>query len=502
MLSTRRVPDLIRDRLTPRVGQVAGALVVLVILLIPALLLARGYFPTDDCLRHAAKAVDGRPWAEILVLRPGILEDPHTTWHGLLRCVHLATDCGVEGLILLTVAGLFALVLLAPLPWLRAPEAWLGAWVFAWISGGGQMRLLLGRPFLVAMGCLVFLMTLWTRDHARGPARRWWLTLALFCAAALFHGSWYLLALIPLAFLLAQRWREARGLLLAWICGSLLAGVLTGHPIAFLGGQLLHMRHAMAPLATAGPMVTEFAPSMGSGAMGMLLLGFLCFKLGGEREGTLLGDPIFLLALVGWLLGLQVQRFWVDWGLPCAVLWLAFELEPRVLRFGSRAPVGRLVLAAGTCLAALLLVTTADDRRWSERTHENSIVTDRPELRGWLPGDGGILYAAHMAIFYDTFYRNPHAPWRYILGFEPAMMPDEDRATFQKVVTEYDNPAAFRPWLAKMRPVDRLAYFSGPSPRALFPGLQWYPVGRNIWLGRLPSPLSSPGAAVRVPSNP
>ena len=487
MNALRRLADQTRATLTARADLLIVALVVQAIILLPVLLLARGYFPTDDCLRHAAKAVDGRPWAEILVLRPGFMADPHAAWHGLLRAVHLATGWEADGLVMLTVAFLSILVLLAPLPWLKAPEAWLSAWVFAWISVSGQARLLLGRPLLVAMAALITILALWTRGDGSRPVLRWWVTLGLFGMAALFHGSWYLLALIPFAFILGRRWKEARSLLLAWCCGCLLAAILTGHPVDFLGGQLLHMRHALAPLGTTGPMASEFLPSQGSGVLGWLLLGALFFNLGGDREDRLLKDPVFLLALVGWLLGLQVVRFWSDWGMPCTVLWLAFELEPRLLRMGRRAPLARLGLAAGVALAALLVVTNKDDRVWAERTHENSIVLDRPDLQGWLPGEGGILYAANMAIFYDTYYRNPHARWRYILGFEPALMPADDLATFQRIVAgNYDNPAAFAPWLAKMRPIDRLAYFSSGSPQGLFPGLRWHLVGRDVWLGRKP----------------
>jgi len=475
----RTFMDELRAALAARAGLLVWVLVIQAVILLPALLLAKGYYPTDDCLRHAAKAVDGRPWAEILVLRPGILDDPHAAWHGLLRLVHLATGLGAEGLVMVTVAFLFAFVLLGPLPWMKAPEAWLGAWVLAWIAGGGQMRLLLGRPFLVAMACLVTLMALWTRGSL-GPRVRWLLTVALFCAGALLHGSWYLLVMIPAAFLLARRYREAGSLFLGWAGGCVLAAALTGHPLQFLGGQLVHLVHAVGPLASDGLVVTELSPSMGGGLLGILLLAALFLGLGDERE-DLLRDPVFILALLGWLLGLKVVRFWSDWGYPCAVLWLAFRLEPRL---HAVAPIRRLVLAAGICVAAVLLVTGADERRWAERTHDNSIVADRPELQGWLPGDGATLYAANMGIFYDTYYRNPHARWRYILGFEPSMMPPDDLATYQTIVRNYDNPEAWRPWLLKMGPEDRLAYFSATHPGALFPGLQWRPVGRNVWLGR------------------
>ena len=50
-------------------------------------ILALGYLPYDDALRHAAKAVSGRPWSEILLLRPGFDLDSNPGWHAFLaRC--------------------------------------------------------------------------------------------------------------------------------------------------------------------------------------------------------------------------------------------------------------------------------------------------------------------------------------------------------------------------------------------------------------------------------
>src|SRR5215469_3644779 len=49
-----------------------------------------GYLPPDDALRHSAKAVSGKPWSEILVLRPGFEMDPYPGWHAILGAVHHA----------------------------------------------------------------------------------------------------------------------------------------------------------------------------------------------------------------------------------------------------------------------------------------------------------------------------------------------------------------------------------------------------------------------------
>ena len=54
-------------------------------------------------------------------------------------------------------------------------------------------------------------------------------------------------------------------------------------------------------------------------------------------------------------------------------------------------------------------------------------------MQGWLPEPGGIFYSAQMGFFYNTFYRNPQAEWRYILGLEPALMPEDDLKIYRDI---------------------------------------------------------------------
>ena len=47
------------------------------------------------------------------------------------------------------------------------------------------------------------------------------------------------------------------------------------------------------------------------------------------------------------------------------------------------------------------------------------LTQDNPDLNGWLPDQGGIFYTADMTLFFQTFFKNPQANWRYSVGFEP-----------------------------------------------------------------------------------
>ncbi len=66
-----------------------GRVVVLLLLYIPLKVIGYGYLPADDALRHAAKAVSGKSWQEILVLGPAFHFDPNWGWHWLLEKIHL-----------------------------------------------------------------------------------------------------------------------------------------------------------------------------------------------------------------------------------------------------------------------------------------------------------------------------------------------------------------------------------------------------------------------------
>jgi hypothetical protein len=88
-----------------------------------------------------------------------------------------------------------------------------------------------------------------------------------------------------------------------------------------------------------------------------------------------------------------------------------------------------------------------------------------------------------MRIFYQMFYRRPDAPWRYVVGFEPGIMPREDLLVYRDIL-KARTPQAFAPWVGKMRPPDRLVIRSvgvGPPP---IEGLEWHHLGGEIWSGR------------------
>jgi hypothetical protein len=108
-----------------------------------------------------------------------------------------------------------------------------------------------------------------------------------------------------------------------------------------------------------------------------------------------------------------------------------------------------------------------------------------------VPEPGGVLYNLDLTVFYQTFFRNPRADWRYALGFEPALMRAEDRAVYQELCRTLNAVRACAPWVRKMALEDRLVLLGGPETRPAIPELEWAYAASNTWVGRLPRVLGS-----------
>jgi len=101
------------------------------------------------------------------------------------------------------------------------------------------------------------------------------------------------------------------------------------------------------------------------------------------------------------------------------------------------------VFITGGLAASLFLATTTDrDNRWTWNLTAEYLTADNPELAGWLPDKGGILYSPDMLLFYETFFKNPTADWRYAVGFEPSMMLPEDLEVLRKAQWNFGDSRA------------------------------------------------------------
>jgi hypothetical protein len=479
---------------------------VVTIIFVPFKIISLGFLPMDDALRHAAKAVSGKAWQDILVMRPDFTIDPSPGWQQILEWVNHAawvrnwSDGPGEALVLFSVASLMLLVTLCALPWLRRPEAWLGALLVAAVFAPAcTTRLMRGRPYILTDFVVMTILLLWSRretdsapeDPPRDVPGRAALifTPLLVAASAWIHGSWYMLVLPGAAILFAGYWRSALAYGVCWLAGSFLGCALTGHPWEFLLQSIRHMFGVFGNSVLNRQLESEFYPSDGETPAVLFVIALLLWRVVANRwHPRQLCNPIFVMMVLGWVLGLKMRRFWWDYGTPAFILWVAFELQDQMEGRLALDSVKRLFATVALAAGFFLGFTSDRDGRWTQNLTTEFLRADDPTLAGWLPDPGGIIYNSDMDVFFETFYQNPTAPWRYVLGFEPGLMLPDDLAVLRKAQWNFGDSRAYEPWAEKMRPQDRLIIRATGGSHPNLPLLEWKYAATEIWIGRLPRP--------------
>jgi hypothetical protein len=467
---------------------------IFVILFIPLQIINKGFLPNDDALRFAAKAVSGKTWQQILVMRNGFTLDPNPGWQAFLQWLHDCWGCGSGLLLIFSVVFLMALVMCCALPWFRRPEAWLAALLTASLFVPNcATRFARGRPYLVTDAVLITLLLLWSREEGDKPHRLTLvLTTVLVAASVWIEGAWYLLVLPGVATLFARMWRLAFWYGGCWLTGSFLGSTLTGHPWGFLVQAVRHLFDAFGYNTSSIELAGEFYASAG-GIDAILVVAVLLLwrAISPSWSPRVVLNPIFMMMVLGWLLGLEIRRFWWDWGIPALMIWVALELQSHMERYIPSDSTKRLLITLLLAVGTFFGFTADRDSRWTQDMTKDYqyLNPTNPSVAEWLPGPGGIVYNSDMEIFYQMFFRYPTAPWRYVLGFEPGLMRPEDLAVRDKVQLDYfSNVNDYKPWVDKMRPEDRLIIHmnmtSANGPPNL-PQLEWKYAGANLWIGRL-----------------
>ena len=462
-------------------------LVALVLLAIPLKIFGYGFLPGDDALRHVAKAVSGKSWPEILVLGDSFKIDHNFGWHALLGLLHRALHWNAETLVIFSVVALFLAVNGAMLPWLKRPEAWLVALLGAMIVSDVPQRFMLGRPFILTS---TVLMTILFAVQKSKPGLKIFLLFAALIAGCTFvHGVWYLWTLPVAAFFFAGRFRWAALFLGAWAAGVFFSALLTGHPADYLAQPLLMAAGAVGRHATIRTEAVELQPFNGEILAVIFLGAVVALRIFLKPAGALpfAKNPAFWLVCGCWILGFRISRFWEDWGWPALMVLIATEVEFLLLAKFAADSLRRLLLVIILALATFLAVTSDLGSRWTHNlTWQFLSVAEHPELAGWMPETGGVLYTADRDIFYQTFFKNPAGGWRYIISYEPAQMPAEDFETYHKILWNAGDAKAYAPWVEKMKVADRLVIRGNGGERPNLPELEWNYGVSGLWIGRTP----------------
>ncbi len=484
-----RLNDLLRRR-HERIPLLATLLAAGVFLAICFAILAGGYMPTDDANRHAAKIVSGKSWAEILVVRDDFLIDTQPGWHCLLGWMHRLAGLDAEGLVIFSVVAIFLLVTIVPMLLLqRRAEAWLLAYLALAVASNFHIRFMLGRPFMFTVLNTMVMLMLWRRlDAERAPRGVLLALVGLTALCTWMHATTWFLYLLPVgAYALVGRWRAGTRLGIAVAVGVLAGVCLTGHPGELLFGMPRQVFASMGQSLLPEMRVTELQPT--PFPLLALLLAALLPLFRRAITGSF-GDawrqPALALALGGAVLGQVAARFWCDWGMIALLVWNADQAADLL---DQAVPVDsgrRLATTAAAGIALFIAFVHGPGAYWRDSfrldywRHE----TAEADERQWFPEPGGIVYSPTMDVFYRCFYANPTAPWRYQLGFEPSLMPEDDLQTYQRILWNQGDVEALAPWLAKMRPEDRLVLAQAGRPP--LPQLEWHLAVRRLWVGRLP----------------
>lgn len=448
--------------------------------------ISHGYMPTDDALCHAAKTVSGKSWGEILVLRPEITMDNHVGWYRVLEFIYKMTGCSADNLVVFSVVFFFILFCIVPIFFLQRPEAWLITLLIVVVANFLLIqRIFLGRPFIFTMAVVVFLEFIWPRFKSKPLP---WLSMIiltiLIALATWIHCLWYMFALPALCFFIAREWRAGVVVSLCAIAGVAIGMLLTGHPVQFFYQTLYHFVHTLGDHTLAKQLVPELQPFNGDNIViiaVLCMLGWRVFR--NSWDPKVIYTPVFVLIVLSWVLGFVVLRFWSDWGVPAVCVWIALEFEEYLKTSMDTLSMKRVWLTLTIACVLFVSITNDSGSRWTQSMFVQYLSMENPEHKKWLPDKGGIIYSNDMDVFFQTFYANPHGDWRYMLGFEPTMMPQADLAVFRNI-QEYGSAEAYMPWVKKMRPEDRLILKGVIIPP--LKELEWKFMVKGIWIGRLP----------------
>jgi hypothetical protein len=442
--------------------------------------------PPGDARRHAAKPFAGKPYSQIVIMRPEYVVDHSPGWEWLLGRLHRALGWDEDALMAFSITSLLLWIFCLPMVWVRRPEAWLAAILAQMVAIPELMtRWVQARPYLVTEGVLMALLFSWSKTEGKNPSwRKLCLTCAGFALAVWMHGIWYFWVVLLAAFFLAQRWRDGLWLAGCWVAGTLAAALLTGNPVSFLYEAVFQASLMYREHLPNWMLVGELQPSEGEFAsLALLALVYLWAKLQNKNPGPLFMQPVFWMIAINWSLGFKADRFWADWGMPAALVWMAMQFDEAMPAVGGEGSVKRLLLCGLIALPLFLDATNDLGRRYTFSNDERFLDGKDPNLKGWLPEKDGIFYSDNMRFFFNTFYKNPEADWRYMVGFEPALMLPEDLKVYRAIQRSGHAAEAYEPWIKRMHPEDRFAIESASQPD--LPQLEWKH-SANFWLGRLP----------------
>lgn len=444
--------------------------------------------PTGDARRHVAKAFTDKSYKDILIMRSEYGLDHSPGWEIILRLSRRYAGAGKDALMVLSMAISMLSLLLLPLAFTRVPEAWLAAVLAQCIALPGiWTRFTQARPYLVTEGILVALLLVWSRPSALRRETKVLVLTGLGVAISVWvHGAWYLWAIPVVAFFLSGRVRDAAQLAICVTGGIVGGALLTGYPLVFLKQAIVILITVSTEHVPQWILAGEFRPGEGNFATLLLIAAVYFWRTMITSSSPIpRPGPVMWQIILMWVFGLYTERFWGDWGVPAVMVWLTLQFEKIIPAITSRVRPKHLLYCGLLATALLVHLSHDKDGRYSSYARESVLNARDPSLRAWFPEKDGIFYTAHWPFFFNVFFENPTGDWKYLLGMEPALMPENDLKIYRNIQLSGFLYAAYLPWVAKMTTKDRLV-MSGAGTPALRQ-LEWKNVPGNLWIGRKPA---------------
>ena len=465
---------------------------------IPLKILSLGWYPSDDALRHVAFSTIDAKWSDIVVIEEKYGLDKNKGWHQILKFLYKYCNLEKEHLLFFSVCSLFLLFNLCGIICSPSPVCWCAALLLLLNIEGNYIaqRIILGKPFIFSCAVTLILLRLWCVNATESNKNiilknnwaRYLISVFLLSLSVWIHGNWYLFMLIPLSILISGKAKKAFELTFCLFISVLIGALLSGDFYNFLYYHFFVTFNIFNEHTHNWLLGLEFA----SGLQEFYWIIFVCIIIifciykNQEKLDDLTNDPIFIMVLLCWMGSILVFRFWLDCGLITLLLWLSYKFN-EIIKSSDFLKIPRVRYCLFLFIIVCLVLGFISDTngRYTKIMMIQPIdfhnETTQKELKGWEPEDGGIIYTTSMRCFYLHFYQYPTSKWKYILGFDPAIMKLEDKQVLRNTVySGFEEDYA--PWINKMTEKDR---FILDKCLKSFPQLEWTRGNRTWWIGRL-----------------
>ena len=458
---------------------------------IPYKILSSGFMPIDDGNRHVAYSVTSSTnWSEVLEIEPSLAADHNKGWHCILRALHKYLKIDKDKLLIFTVVALFLIFNITGS--LIAPN--IGSWTVVLIlvfvfDRGLFVRMLSGRPFIISCITTLLLFKLWfvESEPQIKTISRYIYSLIILSLAVWLHGTWYTFLILPMALLLSGKLKKSIELTVIILVSTLLGAYLTGEFDQFLYFHYAATLNIFTEKLYNWQLVTEFAEGNIHNFWMIPTVIIIWFLIYSKKMtlNELSKDSLFIMVLLCWMLSIKVVRFWIDWGLIALMCWLSYKISDLINEMQTiKKPFFRRVLFLFTVISIVILVPGC---KWSNQKERNYYYADfsTAKFADYKPPEGGIIYNDNMTHFYFQYYHDPEGKYKYVLGFEPAIMLNENRKVFREIIYSNFHYSSYKPWIDKLTEKDRI--FTSTDISIHYPQLDWIKGGKKLWIGKLSS---------------